>query len=294
VSALDEHLCTASMSFLYSRDDVRVAKAAGDVRRLREIERVLSANEAMLKHVRNCMSNGPTLDFFLLLGARVVAISKAENMHLEEEISLMPVDSFLTVDPLELGTGTGKANNPWTVLAANWAFSGFPRINVGHKLAASLMCTTMPEEHRERLEFPWATFVIDVPDGMLPVVDVKKGFQRVDGAFWHHLIVCRHQGSCQVLALCRTGLKAVMVLKSSDIGSLVTDTEKCPPELHLVARYVVGVVAELSEYRRSPDGRRAMEAVSKGARRITTFQLSRDVRVDCRWSRRCASGGERA
>lgn len=55
--------------------------------------------------------------------------------------------------------------------SARWADCGFPQIVVGHKYAAALMATSIPEDVLEFVRPPWPAFVLEIPDKMLPILD---------------------------------------------------------------------------------------------------------------------------
>lgn len=66
-------------------------------------------------------------------------------------------------------------NNPvdvYTILAASlWQSQGFPSIKLGHKHAASLLATHIPEEAAADISFPWKAFILDLPSGMFQTTD---------------------------------------------------------------------------------------------------------------------------
>jgi hypothetical protein len=58
--------------------------------------------------------------------------------------------------------------------AVRWADCGFPQITIGHKYAAALMATHVPEDVLPLVRPPWPAFVLELPDGMLPILDDKN------------------------------------------------------------------------------------------------------------------------
>lgn len=64
----------------------------------------------------------------------------------------------------------------FVAVGQSWASSGFPQISLPHKLAAALMATSVPEEHIAEIEQPWLTFMVAVPNGILPpcLIDGKS------------------------------------------------------------------------------------------------------------------------
>lgn len=65
-------------------------------------------------------------------------------------------------------------------MRAFWYESGMPVIQMGHKLAASLILTNVPEPVLEGLKLPFQCMRIDIPEGMLPMdgAEGKKEYLR--------------------------------------------------------------------------------------------------------------------
>ena len=59
--------------------------------------------------------------------------------------------------------------------AARWADQGFPQVTMGHKYAAALMATNVPEEMAAEVRPPWPAFIIEIPDGLLPILNAETG-----------------------------------------------------------------------------------------------------------------------
>jgi len=60
-----------------------------------------------------------------------------------------------------------------------WFESGMPSIEIGHKLAASFMLTSVPKDIVEELRMPFHSFELKVPDGLLTMLSAVSGL-RVD------------------------------------------------------------------------------------------------------------------
>lgn len=58
-----------------------------------------------------------------------------------------------------------------TVWSVMWRASGYPRVHLGHKLAASFVATDVPSGAVANLATPWRAFALDVPDGTLYAPD---------------------------------------------------------------------------------------------------------------------------
>lgn len=50
-----------------------------------------------------------------------------------------------------------------------WGDLAFPRIQMSHSFAAMLMATTISPKEIEHVEAPWPAFMIEVPEGLLPI-----------------------------------------------------------------------------------------------------------------------------
>lgn len=56
------------------------------------------------------------------------------------------------------------------LMLPEWAENGFPVVQVGHKLAASLLVTRIPNDLVDAAELPWSVFEIELPSGMFSTV----------------------------------------------------------------------------------------------------------------------------
>jgi hypothetical protein len=174
-----------------------------------------------------------------------------------------------------------------------WADEGLPRVEMGHKHAAMLMCTGMTAECAATLEMPWRTFMVSVPNGMIRLPfpkdsdDRKRSEGMIEADLSYVLLnvtrVMDLQGyeqdvtiamfgsnepQCGVFAeYTQGGFAHWMGLQGKVRGAdnpqlgenseasdkLVTDHQH---DLELVSRLIAGVIAEMEEYRPSPPPRR--------------------------------------
>lgn len=183
------------------------------------------------------------------------------------------------------------------VALGSWYHNGLPRITIGHKHAASLMCTTMAPEYVRELRAPWDSFMIDVPRGLLPS-------SILDGRELAHANVFTANGLVEANLFGEyadqneaESTKA-RKMSSCDLATLCEDASSDHPAFQLLARLVVGVVAELMTHRPAHYKERGPSAVRRNPRGeplIRTFELRRDVRVDCREAvKNFAKHGKRA
>lgn len=115
-------------------------------------------------------------------------------------VQLLPNGDLADID---IGRATDLANqHPDTrricVWAAEWSRLAFPTVQMPHKYAAALMCTAVPPLDDEDIKPPWPYFLVNVPNGLLPMVNDDGARFEVDR------IMCVHyEGRWSVHALTR-------------------------------------------------------------------------------------------
>ncbi len=64
---------------------------------------------------------------------------------------------------------------------AEWAENAFPRVQMSHSFAAMLMATRVSVKELEHVQAPWTTFVIEIPEKLLPIQakDVESSITRI-------------------------------------------------------------------------------------------------------------------
>jgi hypothetical protein len=163
----------------------------------------------------------------------------------------------------------------------NWRLGGFPRVVVGHKHAALLMCTSVPLDVVQIVPLPWLAFLIDVPAGLVEVPDRGAGEPpgRVD-----HVLVWR-SGTDGATCI---GLNGVFgaVETAFELTRVLLPESKADRAAKALARYVLGVCIEMDQHRPSPPravtGPVPIKRDARGEPVTTTFALRRDVTIDCR------------
>lgn len=103
------------------------------------------------------------------------ALSKEhrDNFHALARLRMFLLDSTRARLPKEKITEAWEKEAQfaalWAILiSARWAMNGFPVLAPTHKLAASQIATSIPEDLVPDVSFPWSTFLVDVPTGLLP------------------------------------------------------------------------------------------------------------------------------
>lgn len=88
-----------------------------------------------------------------------------------KEIPDRILDSMDAPPPMVQMTSDGRWFDPILSLggafALAWLECGFPELEPTHKLAASLMCTSVSPDHADEIPMPWRCFAISVPVGLL-------------------------------------------------------------------------------------------------------------------------------
>ena len=170
--------------------------------------------------------------------------------------------------------------------AIEWARAGWPQVTLGHRLAASLMATSMAPDVMPELAVPWPAFAVQMPNALLHALDARRVRQEVASA---HVLV--HEGEGRILATGEHGTTWASAARPlADLADDSTDRlESIPLEeqdtrmLAMLDRLFVGVCAELS----SPEARERIAKVAakvprNGTPKPQVHKLSREVSVDVR------------
>lgn len=182
--------------------------------------------------------------------------------------------------------------------ARAWHSNGYPRVVLAHKHAASLMATqTNPESIRDA-RAPWDAFLVDVPDGLLVTANgrpVTVAAMRVGRFSKVSAYAPSLNPADRTIGLDfgdRNGFfGAVAAATIADLGTF----QDYAPHVELLARLVLGVCMEMTSttYKGERLGPRPVKRDPRtGEPRTWTFQLTRDVKVDCRDAVRAYSRGE--
>jgi hypothetical protein len=196
--------------------------------------------------------------------------------------------------------------------SVRWLLNGFPSVEVGHKLAAALMCTVpIPEAE---LRSPWDAFLLHVPSGLCaPPGDSLLGeFTHVlaahfsDNDVWT-LLLAFSSGlmfpvSRRLDELIGVPAGADQVFGDGCVTSIGRADEQYSERASTCAvRYFVNVCAAMADranVQRVGKGN-ACEPFSESAPRAaveprgTTFRLGTPVRIDCREEVRAYLAGTR-
>jgi len=166
-----------------------------------------------------------------------------------------------------------------------WAMSGFQRVVVGHKLAASLMATRAGDDPEVMTCAPWTAYTIEIPSGLVQVNTHGRVTSFDVVAVWHHApdavsyanIFSRdsHFALTTKLTFPLPEFDDVAVGALADDAGAVTRARDC------LVRLVVGTELEMTDPSRVkvPTTSHAKEdsPAPSGVHR-----LLRDVKVDCR------------
>lgn len=182
--------------------------------------------------------------------------------------------------------------------SARWADQAFPRFIMSHSYAAGLMATALSEEALEFVRAPYKAFMIDVPDGLLTILNDRTGkeaklrwilvheVQSDSGRPWQYIAhtdesICTWRHGVDAKLLCEPELPenrwegcAFMAPKSNRDDRVAA----------LIGRLIVGVCLAVQDpsnlkatsrhVRTDPSKMRADD--------IRTFRLGKPLKIDCR------------
>jgi hypothetical protein len=208
-------------------------------------------------------------------------ISRGVSRHeaLNEAAQLVKTFSSVPGDTLDILARLGPS------FALAWAESAFSCIEPSHKLAASLMCTSVPKEYADELRLPWRCFMITVPSGLL-----------TEDA---HLLVLQPKESSEIRIL-QVGTKAVTVWFEGSLGGFadyqVQDTlgdfdafggiEHNSRVSRLLGRLLIGVICELTRSELASKvaerGQDRSKTSRSGEPKAWAFKLGRPIHLDVR------------
>lgn len=181
------------------------------------------------------------------------------------------------------------------VFAVCWVIAGLPVVQASHRLAASLMATSVPAEALPEVVVPWQCFLVEVPDGLLGPESPLHDMAYIG------LIADREEHDQQVVYLFLRDAARPMVMPISSISDLSALSTKLvvtrqdaelamiQRSLDLLGRYLLGALIELDDVEhkqkivRGP-GQGALDPKHRSGTPPTSwiFQIKRDVKVDVR------------
>lgn len=203
---------------------------------------------------------------------------------------------------LSLPGAARDAAGPSTLLlhdfALAWHDNGFPRVQLSHKHAAALMATKTQPSTLPDARAPWNAFLVDIPGGLL---SVKRGNKERNFVRASVRVGPDVPGSYRTVSLWDIDGPCGLVLSVAEVSHLggVQPDESVFAEdtqvAELAARLVFGVCMEMTSpaYSGGVVGPRAPQRERRtGEPRAWTFQLTRDVKVDCRDAVRAYARGQ--
>ena len=202
------------------------------------------------------------------------AIAAGRNRQLVLELCAKTLRTMNLDEPVALFTPS---------MALAWAECGFPCLEPSHRLAASLMATTIPQECADtHLHMPWRCFGFEIPAGLLNT----SSSQFV-------LVLHTHEGRISVLSMADrllglrleerlSGLNAKLNGESCHDMS-VTYGKRSTRESELMGRLFLGLCLEADVYRTSSSN--SIKYKTKRGHKIPTaqvFKLTRNIVIDAR------------
>lgn len=211
---------------------------------------------------------------------------------------------------LRVPTEDAEAARALAAMGIMWAMKGFPTVGTTHRLAASLMASVVPAESVAHVELPWSQFAIAIPDGLLDWCGMPVHYVFVDYAGGP--IAAHKQGFLGSLVADEQGFLGSFLYFQDEVTGAVfgaqfgavsdlchtVDTTGANPRMKsddaahdrlrtMINRIVVGVCVELDQPKHrvvisnGPPPPSAKHA-KRGEPKAWMFQLTRDVKVDCR------------
>ncbi len=185
---------------------------------------------------------------------------------------------------------------------ARWYDSGCPTLQIGHKLAASLMSTRLNSDIKAYIKPPWPGFIINLPTELLfttiegkltPLTRIAfYSFDKGEGLKWNMTLISKDGGLFTL-----SGYSVDDMIENRDLGPLHTPSKS--DVMHneqidsydrktsvLIFRLVLGIALELS----NPDNLVARNAEAKewgkSKRKsklptIRLFELARKSTINC-------------
>lgn len=212
---------------------------------------------------------------------------------------------------------TKPPDNMIVTACVRWAHAALPQITMGHKYAAALMCTVVPDDVLEEIRAPWEAFLIQVPNGLVHFIDRRNRLVSVravlvtrepDDGRWSYVALCEPSGDgisdtiyYQNLNTPRGLLNPGSSATARDIGDLFArgmkdiDTRSAM----LLGRLVLNTCLAMSDPTNvtPPKSPKSSKARAKRLRAelpmVRTYKLGKPIKIDCRAEVQAYSRGER-
>jgi hypothetical protein len=183
----------------------------------------------------------------------------------------------------DAGEPTGRA--AFHVFLAAWFRCGLPRIVIGQRHAAALMCTHARADALAEVRPPWDAFVLDVPPDLVTVDAFNDQDERNKVPIAHLAILADLNGRVWVWpAPSSDGSLFAGCVTARDFRALAEPWDGDGPR-SLLARLALGVTLEMTVHRQAhahARGPRVVRRSMRGEPVTTQFQVVRDVKVDVR------------
>jgi hypothetical protein len=198
----------------------------------------------------------------------------------------IPLREMIQTCPIYLGWATA------------WARSGYQRVVVGHKLAASLMATQADDAEAMSCS-PWSAYLIEIPSELIRV-RLKSGLTSFDAvAVWHpdteavgRFVVFSRDSHAMIMG--RLSFPLPDLADGSQGAFSIDDQAALNRARDCMARLIICTELEMSDptrVKRPPVAKRGKgdDGTPSGIHR-----LLREVRVDCREAIASYVSGERS
>jgi len=203
----------------------------------------------------------------------------------------------LTGEAETLSRATLTLSEVIPTVGLGWLECGFPCVEVGAKLAASLMCTGMSRDLVPDVRMPWASFSIRIPAELL-------------GTSFGETVLHIHESGILRVSKTPGGFGLSRKGSLADFADIATEPESKVGRSaaswplssddwlreRLFGRLIVGVCIEMTKHRPTPDNEAFGKRPPSRARGLPTswtFRLTRPVELDARPAIKDWLGGKR-
>lgn len=164
-------------------------------------------------------------------------------------------------------------------LAFDWAKSGFASVDMGHKKAAALICTSASSELVDTLKIPWPAFLIIVPQGLGLSINSIIVSVRANGVYGQFIT-----DKVNITFQAASFSELVTRYDDSQVTNYRPDLDR-PEDREMLSalRLLVSTLFDITRYRESHSNNQYSAIKTKhGIAKRNTFKLVNDINIDVR------------
>jgi hypothetical protein len=197
--------------------------------------------------------------------------------------------------------------------AYRWLGCGLPQVTMGHKYAAALLATSVPEQVHEFITPPWRAFIIQVPNGLI-FADNGRNQGRLTEVRSVFVLKFDESAKSKWCYIAMTDCPVLLWRFSPDIADLLRETLKANAydgysflldfedvddrASALIGRLVANSCLAMSDPTnlkapRPMSAKAKAKAQKRGEPTVTTYVLGKPIKLDCRQVVAAYGRGER-